>query len=76
MNEDGCSLITFFTNCREYENTILVVQDEFGWVFGGFCAEAWACKYRFFGNEQNMLFSFQDSDDPYIFKFTGDGDQH
>ena len=25
MNEDGCSLITFYTNCREYENTILVV---------------------------------------------------
>ena len=23
-----------------------------------------------------MLYSFQDSDDPWVFKFTGDGDQH
>jgi hypothetical protein len=23
-----------------------------------------------------MLFSFQDSNDPWVFKFTGDGDQH
>ena len=23
-----------------------------------------------------MLFSFQDSDDPYVYRFTGGGDQH
>ena len=76
MNEDGCSLITFFTQCREYENTILLVQDEFGWKFGSFCTEEWTSKFRFFGNGMNMLFSFQDTDEPYVFKYTGDGDQH
>ena len=40
-NEDGCSLITFFKNVKEYETTIIVIKDTKGWVFGGFCTEPW-----------------------------------
>lgn len=50
LDEDGCSLITFFQNCREYETTVMVIQDQNGWIFGGFCTEAWRCSYTFFGN--------------------------
>lgn len=50
LDEDGCSLITFFQNCREEDTTVMVIQDENGWIFGGFCVEAWRCSYTFFGN--------------------------
>mmetsp|Transcript_1973 Transcript_1973/g.3466 ORF Transcript_1973/g.3466 Transcript_1973/m.3466 type:complete len:142 (-) Transcript_1973:157-582(-) len=76
MDEDGCSLITFFQNCREHETTILIVQDQFGWKFGGFCTEAWRTAFSFFGSGQNFLFSFQDQDDPFVYRWQGTGEQH
>jgi len=41
MSQDGCSTITFFERLREYEQSILVIRDSKGWVFGCFCQEAW-----------------------------------
>ena len=69
LDEDGCSLITFFQSCREWDTTVMVIKDENGWIFGGFCTEAWKCSYTFFGNGQNFLYSFQDGDEPYIYKW-------
>ena len=75
LDEDGCSLLTFFNSCREYETTVLVVQDENGHVFGGLCCEPWTQRFLFFGQATNFLFTFQDGDDVDVFKYTGDGDQ-
>ena len=53
-----------------------MVKDEDGHVFGGFCNEAWACKHnKFYGNGQNFLFSFGETDLPNVYRYTGDGDQ-
>jgi len=59
MDHDGCSLITFFKHCREHNCTILVVEDECGYKFGGFCTDPWDCKYRFFGTGSNLLYTFE-----------------
>ena len=75
-DEDGCSLITFFQNTRDYDTTVMLVKDSQGYIFGGFCTEAWKCCYRFFGNGQNFLFSFEREDDPLIYRWQGVGDQH
>ena len=58
------------------ENTILVVKDESGWVFGGYCTEYWHEAHRFFGNGDNFLFSFGKEQEPKIFRWQGDSEQH
>ena len=75
-NEDGCSLITFYKNVKEYDTTVLVVKDTNGWVFGGFCTEPWKQFYTFYGCGENMLFSFEDVEEPLVYQWTGVGDQH
>ena len=67
MDQDGCSLLTFYTKCAEFDNTIIVCQDEHGYKFGGYCCEAWRRAHRFFGNCQNWLFTFQDQMDIKVF---------
>ena len=59
MDQDGCSLLTFFKKCRDYDTTVIVCEDEHGYKFGGYCTEAWKQSYRFFGNSQNFLYSFE-----------------
>ena len=72
LNEDGCSLITFFQHCREYSTSVLVVEDMDGWKFGGFCHEAWRSAYRFFGTGEQLLFTFEDDEDePIIYRWQG-----
>ena len=75
MDEDGCSLITFYTQVREHETTVLIVQDEDGHIFGGFQTEPWVCKHKFYGDGQNFIYSFADIDQPNCYRYTGDGDQ-
>jgi len=76
MDEDGCAILTFFKNVREWENTILVVKDEHGWVFGCVCTDYWRPVYSFFGNSDNMLFTFRDTDEPTTYYWTGAGSHH
>lgn len=76
LDQDGCSLITFFHKCADYDNTIIVCRDENGYVFGGFCTEAWRCAYKFFGNFQMWLFTFEDQqEDCKVFQWQGDHEQ-
>ena len=49
MDEDGCSLLTFFNQCKETETTVIIVRDEDGHIFGGYCTEPWTQKFVFFG---------------------------
>jgi hypothetical protein len=58
MDVDGCSLITFFKKIKDYDTTIIVIEDQNNWKFGGFCLEPWKVSYTFFGNGQNLLFTF------------------
>ena len=76
LDEDGCSLITFYQQCRDHDLTIMVIEDQHGWKFGGFCTEAWDRKFRFFGSGENILYSFGDQDEPVLYRWQGQGDQH
>ena len=38
---DGYSHLTFFEKLEEYEETILVIKDTRGYVFGAFLTEEW-----------------------------------
>ena len=75
MDQDGCSLITFFHKCRDYDYTILVCEDEHGYKFGGFCTEAWRNANTFFGNCNMWLFTFEDKLDINVFSWQGGNEQ-
>ena len=46
IHEHGCSFITFYQKTKDYDTTVLLAQDQWGWKFGGFCLEAWKCHYN------------------------------
>ena len=69
----GASLSTLVARSREYERSIVVMQDETGTVFGGYSPESWtplssrraasssaATSGRYFGNGTSFVFSFGD----------------
>ena len=74
LDVDGRSMLTFFAKCREYDTTVLVVQDQNKYVFGAFCTEKWACTHQFFGQGDNFLYTFKDTDDLTVYNWTGDGE--
>lgn len=74
MENDGCSFITFFSKLREVEQTVLVVRDHNGYVFGCFCREPWRVSYTFFGDSDNTLFSFGKEEDPKFYYWSGQGE--
>ena len=68
--------MTFFSKAQDFDTTILVVRDEYNYVFGAFCVEPWEYKCRFFGTGENFLFSFKDGEELSVYYWTGDGDRH
>ena len=49
---------TFLKNLAFISDTILVFEDESGYKFGGYCAEAWSVQKQFFGSGENFVFTF------------------
>ena len=49
LDEDGCSFITFFKNTRDYETTVLLIQDSNSWIFGGLITSSWKPSHLFYG---------------------------
>lgn len=76
IDVDGCSLITFFQRVKDYDATIMIIEDTNGWKFGGFCLEEWRPTYTFFGNGENLLFTFRDGNEPQVYGWTGEGEHH
>lgn len=52
MDVNGCSLITFFSKCKEASTSVLLVEDLDGYKFGAFCLEAWQNKPGFYGTAE------------------------
>ena len=75
LNRDGISMLSFFERCRHFRTTLLVIQDQQGSVFGGFCTETWKIHSSFYGTGENFLFTFKNGRDPTVFRWTGVDDQ-
>ena len=76
IDVDGTSLQTMYERCRDFDTTVLVVQDTQGYVFGGFCTEAWDEMFKFFGNGDNFLFTYGTAMDVKVHCWQGEDDQH
>lgn len=71
LNRDGISMLTFFERCKRSATTLLVVQDQRGTVFGGYCSEPWRISSGFYGTGENFLFTFKNQGDLNAYRWTG-----
>ena len=75
-SRDGSSYLSFFKKLDDNEQTILVIKDTGGFVFGAFLSEEWRCTSDFYGNGLSFVFSFRDGEDLEIYRATGLTDKY
>jgi len=76
ISVDGCALRSFYDKCEKVNNSILVLKDEDGNIFGGYASEAWTPKYTFYGTGECFLFSYYKENRINIFSSTGQNDHY
>jgi hypothetical protein len=70
INHDGVSYQTFYNNLRSRDNTVILINDHKGSVFGAYCTEEWRIKSHFYGTGESFVFKFDDDDDIKVFGYT------
>ena len=76
ISVDGCALRSFYDKCEKVNNSILVLKDEDGNIFGGYASEAWTPKYTFYGTGECFLFTYYKENRINIFSSTGQNDHY
>lgn len=71
---DGYSPLTFFEKLTDYEQTLLVIRDMRGYIFGAFLTEEWRSTRNFYGDGYSFVYTFRDGDDLEIYPATGQTD--
>ena len=72
--EHGYSHLTFFDRLGGAGETILVIKDIKGSVFGAFATEQWKNTSYFYGDGYSFVFSFRRGDDLELYPATGCND--
>ena len=68
---DGSSLKTFYDKCQDVNNSILVVKDDEGNIFGGYASERFEPTKNFMGTGECFLFTFFKENKIHVFNSTG-----
>jgi len=63
INRDGHSPITFYKMLKDRDNTLLIIKDQNGEIFGAYCTVHWHWSRRFYGTGESFVFTFHDDDD-------------
>ena len=58
-NVDGISMHTFYQRTKTYTNSILLIQDSKGTVFGAYINDRFKNSKYFYGTGETFLFSFK-----------------
>ena len=69
---DGYSNLTFFSKLEDMTETILVIKDSQGYVFGALTTEEWQNRNGFYGDGYSFVFTFKDGDDLQLYPATGE----
>ena len=56
INKDGVCFHTFYSNTKDRDNTVILIKDEKGKVFGAYCCEAWRKSLHFYGMGESFVF--------------------
>ena len=73
---DGYSHLTFFEKLEDHEETVLVIKDTRGYIFGAFLTQEWHNTRNFYGDGYSFVFTFRDADDLEIYPATGETDNY
>jgi hypothetical protein len=83
INTDGVSFNTFYASTRHRDNTVLLVKDQSGRVFGFYSCEEWHRGLYFYGMGESFVFTFPASHSPsqdeppviQVYRYTGANEQ-
>ena len=75
-SKNGYSHLTFFDKLDGNVETLLVIKDTRGYVFGAFMTEEWRMTSSFYGDGYSFVFTFRDGDDLELYPATGDNDNY
>ena len=76
ISVDGCALRSFYDKCEGVSNSILVIKDEDGNIFGGYASEVWQPKVTFFGTGECFLFSYFKENRINVYNSTGENEHY
>ena len=71
MSIDGSALKTFYYKCQDIKNSILVIKDDEGNVFGAYASECFEPNRNFSGTGECFLFTFYNGNKIHVFNSTG-----
>lgn len=74
LNRDGVSIGTFYEKARFFKQTLMIIKEKAGYIFGAYCTETWKSATKFYGTGENFLFTFRDGDKIEVFNWTGEDD--
>lgn len=76
LSKDGSLLKTFYQKNKDINNSIIVVKDDNGNVFGAFATEMFHNKSDFYGTGETFLFTFYNGTRIHVFNSTGKNEHY
>ena len=76
ISVDGCAMRSFYDKCENVNNSILVLKDEDGNIFGGYASECWKPQFTFYGTGECFLFTYYKENRINVFNSTGENDHY
>ena len=75
ISKDGVSFSTFYKNTRDRDNTVLLIRDDTGKVFGAYLCEQWRPGMHFYGLGESFVFSFDKDGKVYVSRYSGENEK-
>jgi hypothetical protein len=76
LSVDGSALKSFYKKCEGIRNSILVIKDDEGNVFGGYASDIFFPTSTFRGSLDTFLFTFYKEDKIHVYKPTEQNDNY
>ena len=76
ISVDGSSFKTLYNKCEGINNSVLVVKDDEGNIFGGYASEEYSPNSKFCGTGECFLFTFFKENKIHIYCSTGINDHY
>ena len=76
LSADGSALKSLYKKCEGIKNSILVIKDDEGNIFGGYASDVFYPSSTFCGSPDSFLFTFYKEDKIHIYKATEINDHY
>ena len=76
LSVDGSALKSLYKKCEGIKNSILVIKDDEGNIFGGYASDVFYPSSTFCGSPDSFLFTFYKEDKIHVYKATEINDHY